>query len=236
MTLQHKGGVTKSFTATCIAEHYLIAGRPLKVVDADPSNKSLCAYKRLHGIPLDIMDDGNRVDPRKFDDLIEDIASADSDFVVDNGATNFLPFMAYLVEHRVAAVLADHKRALVVHVPIVGGAAMVDTVLGFRDIAANIGDPAAIVVWLNEAAAGVIRPDGDEFEDTKVFNQHREQVRGIIRVPHHSSELFGRDMAELLTLKQTFGEGIAGSHFRLMAKQRLTQLQREIFEQLDRVL
>src|ERR1700688_2336763 len=97
MTMQHKGGVTKSFCANCIAQYYVAKGRSIKVIDADPSNKSLAAYRSLGVVALDIMSENNNVDSRKFDDLIETIITTDNNYVVDNGATNFLPFMAYLV-------------------------------------------------------------------------------------------------------------------------------------------
>ena len=232
MTLQHKGGVTKSFCANCIAQYYTSKDRPIRVIDADPSNKSLAAYKSINAVPLDIMNDSNNVDPRKFDDLIEDIISADTDFVVDNGATNFLPFMAYLVDNRVAEILAANGRHLVLHVPIVGGEALMETIQGFDDIAGNIGESAKIVIWLNEAVKGLIQPGGKEFEETQAYLRHVGKITALVRVPYHSSELFARDMEELLSKKMTFAEAIEGGDFRLMTKQRLKQLQREIFEQI----
>lgn len=233
MTMQHKGGVTKSFCANCITQYYMSRGLPIRAIDADPSNKSLAAYKALSVVALDIMNANNNVDSRKFDDLIESIITTECDFVVDNGATNFLPFMAYLVSNRVAEILSDSGRELVLHVPIVGGEAMMETMLGFRDIASNVGDKAKIVVWLNEAVKGVIQPGGKDFEETQVYQDHKGQIAGLIRVPQHSSELFAQDMDELLTKKLTFAEAIEGPNFRLMAKQRLKQMQREIFDQIS---
>jgi hypothetical protein len=51
-------------------------------------------------------------------------------------------------------------------------------------------------------------------------------------VPYHTSELFAQDMDQLLTWKMTFEEAQQSPYFRLMAKQRLKQIQREIFDQL----
>ena len=140
MTLQHKGGVGKSFVANCVAQYYAWQKRPAKVIDADPSNKSLAAYKGLNVVPFDIMTANNTINTRAFDDIIDDIIGGDRDFIIDNGATNFLPFMAYLVDNNVAEVLAENGRELVVHVPIVGAEAMMETIAGFDDIATNLGD------------------------------------------------------------------------------------------------
>jgi hypothetical protein len=174
----------------------------------------------------------NTVDSRKFDDMMDDIIATPSDFVIDNGATNYLPFMAYLVENSVADVLTEHGRELVIHVPIVGAEAKMETLQGFDDIASNIGQNAKIVIWLIEAIKGVILFDGKEFEATKAYEAHRANINAIIRVPHHTSELFARDMDELLSKKMTFSEAIGSTEFRLVAKQRLRQMQREIFQQV----
>jgi hypothetical protein len=232
MTLQHKGGVGKSFAANCIAQFYQHENRPAKVIDADPSNKSLAAYKALKAQPLDIMTEDNTVDSRVFDDIIDDIISSDMDFVIDNGATNFLPFMAYIVQNSLAEVLSENGRDLVAHVPIVAAEAMMETIQGFDDIASNLGDRAKIVLWLNEALKGEIRPIDKEFEELPVYKNHKANIAAIVRVPRHKSELFAQDMDQLLSLKMTFNEAMQSPDFRLMAKQRLKQIQREIFDQL----
>jgi hypothetical protein len=43
-------------------------------------------------------------------------------------------------------------------------------------------------------------------------------------------------MDVLLSMKMTFAEAITSTEFRLMAKQRLRQIQREIFEQVALVI
>jgi hypothetical protein len=67
---------------------------------------------------------------------------------------------------------------------------------------------------------------------TKAYEAHQEKINTIIRVPQHASELFAQDMDEMLSKKMTFAEAIGSTEFRLMAKQRLRQMQREIFEQV----
>jgi hypothetical protein len=232
MTLQHKGGVGKSFVANCIAQYYLRQNRPAKFLDADPSNKSFAAYKALNVISFDIMTANNTVNSRALDNIIQ----SNEDFVVDNGATNFLPFMAYIVDNRVSEVLSEHGLELVVHVPIVGAEAMMETIQGFNDIATNIGGQAKIVVWLNEAVKGVIAPGGKDFEQIQAYINHKDRITALVRVPFHTSELFAQDMDQLLTRKMTFDEAQQSPDFRLMAKQRLKQIQREIFDQLAVVI
>jgi hypothetical protein len=152
--------------------------------------------------------------------------------VIDNGATNFLPFMAYIVQSNLAEILSENGRDLVAHVPIVAAEAMMETIQGLDDIAANLGESAKIVPWLNEALKGEIRPLNRDFEDLAVYKTHKARMAAIVRVPRHKSELFGQDMDQLLSLKMTFDEAMQSPEFRLMAKQRLKQIQREIFDQL----
>jgi hypothetical protein len=236
MSLQHKGGSTKSFTANVIAQFYKDKNRPIIVLDADPSNKTLMAYEGIGAQPVQIMAENNTIDPRCFDDLIEQFLSTESDFVVDNGAANFPPFMNYMIENSVPTVLAESGRKLVLHVPIIGGEAMEETMQGFANIAGHFENNISIILWLNEAIKGPISRDGKEFEDSKVYQLHRSKVGGIVRVPYHSSETFGADMEQLLKNRMTFQEGIESNAFRLMAKQRLKQMQREIFEQVSLVV
>ena len=65
-----------------------------------------------------------------------------------------------------------------------------------------------------------------------VYSRHKDSITALLRVPHHVSELFAQDMDQLLDKKMTFDEAINSPDFRLMAKQRLKQIQREIFDQL----
>jgi hypothetical protein len=109
---------------------------------------------------------------------------------------------------------------------------MMETIQGFNDIASNIGGQARIVVWLNEALKGEIQPDGKDFEQIQAYVKHKDKITALVRVPHHVSELFAQDMDQLLTRKMTFDEAMQSPDFRLMTKQRLKQIQREIFDQL----
>jgi ABC-type transport system involved in cytochrome c biogenesis ATPase subunit len=77
------------------------------------------------------------------------------------------------------------------------------------NIADHVESNVSIVLWLNEAVKGPITANGKEFEESKVYQQHRAKVGGIVRVPHHSAETFGADMEQLLKGRMTFEEGIA---------------------------
>jgi ectoine hydroxylase-related dioxygenase (phytanoyl-CoA dioxygenase family) len=56
----------------------------------------LNGYQHLNVTKLDILD-GDEINSRHFDELIELIATADTDIIVDNGASSFVPMSHYLI-------------------------------------------------------------------------------------------------------------------------------------------
>jgi hypothetical protein len=54
--------------------------------------------------------DGNRIDRRRFDSLLESILGSDESFIVDNGASALIPLRRYVVESAVASVLREANR------------------------------------------------------------------------------------------------------------------------------
>jgi hypothetical protein len=50
-----------------------------------------------------------------------------------------------------------------------------------------------------------------------------------------NQDTFGRDVEEMISAKLTFQEAIATARMPIMTKQRLKVVQRDLFEQLDRL-
>ena len=69
----------------------------------------------------------DEIDPRKFDDLIELIAKAENDVIIDNGASTFVPMSHYLISNQIPALLLGMEHELVVHTVITGSQALLDT-------------------------------------------------------------------------------------------------------------
>ena len=57
----------------------------------------------------------------------------------------------------------------------------------------------------------------------------------LIIFPKRNQDTFGRDVEEMIAAKLTFHEAITAAKLPIMAKQRLKIVQRDLFEQLDRV-
>jgi hypothetical protein len=153
LILQGKGGVGKSFIATLLAQYLQEKGVPVRCFDADPVNSTLASFPALQTTKLDLIessDKGRRINPRRFDDLVEHIAGqpADAHVIVDTGSSAFVPLLHYVVSNEVPAVLSQGGHELVVHTVVTGGQALLDTLHGAAQLVKQLDD-ARFVVWLN---------------------------------------------------------------------------------------
>jgi hypothetical protein len=232
-SLQGKGGVGKSFVASLLSQYFLEKNeQKVFCIDSDPINATLSGYEELKADHFNIMHRG-QVHERQFDTLVERICSENGIFIVDTGATNFIPIWHYILENEILRLLADHGRKTFVHTVIAGGQAFKDTVSGLDEIAGTITGR-NIIVWLNEYFGEVVR-DGKTFEDMAVWGKHREKFAGAVMIPQHNPQTWGEDVREMMERRLTFRKAIESPYFSLVAKQRLQILRREIYEQLDRI-
>ncbi len=229
--LQGKGGVGKSVAAAFLAQYKTSIGHTAECIDTDPVNSTFCGYKALNVQPLQIMEE-DEIDPRSFDVLIEILAAATSDVIVDNGASSFVPLSHFLISNRVPALLAEMGHELVVHTVITGGQALLDTVAGFLQLVVQFPSEAVFVVWLNPFW-GPIELEGKEFEQMKAYVAHKERVSAIVRLPSLKKETYGRDLGDMLKDRLTFDEALASSSLTIMTRQRLKIIRDQVFGQLE---
>lgn len=229
-TLQGKGGVGKSFVSALLAQFFRsLDGCVVKCIDTDPINQTFAGYKALDAQHLQLLN-GSRIDERTLDQLMERLMTEDGVFIVDNGASSFVPLSNYLIENDAIAMLESAGREVFIHSVLNGGQALTDTLAGFKQVAAQT-QTNNIVVWLNEFL-GPVEANGKTFKEMKAYTDHVDKVRGIIRIAKRNQDTFGKDVALMSAMRLTFGEVLTGGEFALMAKQRIKTVQREIFEQL----
>lgn len=231
MVLQGKGGVGKSMIAATIAQYKAHKGQKPICIDTDPVNATFEGYKALDVRRLNIMD-GDEINTRNFDALVEMVASADNDIIIDNGASSFVPLSHYLISNQVPALLQDMGHELVVHTVITGGQALTDTVSGFTQLVAQFPTEALFVVWLNPYW-GPIEHEGKGFEQLKAYTANKDRVGAIIQIPALKEETYGRDFAEMLQERRTFDEALADSSLTIMTRQRLKIVRTQIFGHMD---
>jgi len=230
LSLQGKGGVGKSLISSILAQYFMHRSLPVQCIDTDPVNRTLSQYKGLDVQQLRLLRDGS-IDQRGFDALMEIILTTEKIFVVDNGASTFIPLWNYFLENNVPALLKDAGKQLYVHTVITGGQALDDTLKGFGELA-ETADRRMVVVWLNEFF-GRIESAGKTFAEMAVYKQNEAKVVGSVGIPRRTPDTFGRDVEEMIALKYTFDEAIRSSDATIMTKQRLRVVQRDLFGQLD---
>jgi len=98
LVLRGKGGVGKSVVASWLAGFLMNGGKPVCCIDGDPVNRSLGQYKALRAEKLELVNQDGLVQRTRYDNLLERFAKESATFVVDSGATAFLPFWRYVVE------------------------------------------------------------------------------------------------------------------------------------------
>jgi hypothetical protein len=146
LSLQGKGGVGKSLVASILAQYLNRKAQAVRCIDSDPDpvNKTLSQHKGLRTAPLPLLREGG-IDQRAFDGLMEELLTADGVFVVDNGASTFIPLWNYFLENNVHELLRAAGKRLFVHTVITGGQALADTLNGFGQLAESTSDQNIVV-------------------------------------------------------------------------------------------
>jgi len=229
LSLQGKGGVGKSFIASILAQYLRETGQEVQCVDTDPVYQTFTQYAALKVCHLGLLNEG-RIDPRTLDALMERLLTEPGVFVVDNGASTFIPLWHYILENNVLDALREAGRRLYVHSVVTGGQALIDTLSGFGEIAKTTPDR-NVIVWVNEYF-GSVQDNGKRFIEMRVFRENEDKVAGTVAIPKRSVDTFGRDIEEMLRRKLTFSEAIASPDFSIMARQRLKVVRADLFDQL----
>lgn len=80
---------------------------------------------------------------------MERLLTEDGVFIVDSGASTFIPLWSYIFENKVLELLSNAGRTLYVHTVITGGQALADTLKGFESLAETTSQR-NLIVWINE--------------------------------------------------------------------------------------
>lgn len=231
LVLQGKGGIGKSVVASWLTEFLTTRGQKVCAIDADPVNRSLGQYRALGAEKLDLMNQDGLIERSRFDHLLDRFATEDTTFVVDSGATAFLPFWTYIVEAEMIRVLREAGRNVYVHVPISGGEMLNDTLLGFKTLATGAAEK-SLVLWINEYFGPVAR-EGKVFNQMQVYLDNEGKVLASVGIPQRSPDTFGETIRRMRERKMTFQEAIDSADFMLAQRSRLHIVRRDLFEQLE---
>ena len=232
IALQGKGGVGKSLISVILSQYLSSKGQDVCAIDVDPVNQTFSEYQGLRVECLNLLREGS-IDQREFDLLMERFLKEIGTFVVDTGASTFIPLWHYILENQALDHLRQKGKRVFIHSVITGGQSLNDTLSGFEALAETMREK-NIVVWLNEYFGPVLQ-DGAAFADMPVCKKHANKLHGSVAIVRRTADTFGRDMEEMISRKLTFDEAVKATDFTIMTKQRLLVVQRDLFEQLDRV-
>jgi MinD-like ATPase involved in chromosome partitioning or flagellar assembly len=234
LTLQGKGGVGKTLVTTLIAQYLTHKNTTPLCVDTDPVNKTFLGFKKLSVKSLEIMN-GDKVDIRKFDKLIEMILKSTDPIVIDNGASSFIPLTAYLNEGDILSFLSQNEITIFIHVVITGGQSLHDTIKGLEYIIKTFGESVNIIIWLNEYF-GKIEAKNKSFQEMNIFKKNKDFIYGLITIPEMSKETFGIDVKQMLEDRVTFDEYINSDNYMIIPRQRIKKFRDIIYNNISLVL
>lgn len=234
--LQGKGGVGKTFAALLLAQCIQERGEPLTLVDTDPVNASLSTLSGTETERVSIFV-GKKVDTRALDLFTERLADEDANFVIDNGASSFVPVSHYLLENDVVGILEEAGRQVVVHTVVTGGPAMLDTVKGFATIMESFPPSVSVVLWLNEYFGPIINTHGQPFEELPAYTQHRDRIFAVVRLAALSEEA-ASDLQDMVGKRLSFAQALAPGNAQLLRvqKSRLFKVKQALWPQIERVI
>jgi hypothetical protein len=230
LVLQGKGGVGKSFVAAILAQYFKTKTAQVHCLDTDPVNATFAQYRILGAEHLNVLKRG-AINDKRFDDLVEIVCRKAGIFVIDTGATTFVPLWNYFLENQIIGFLQQQGKRMFIHSIVSGGQAMSDTLNGLERIAETTTDR-NVIVWLNEYF-GEVTKDGKTFEEFKVAEAQAAKFLGTVVIRERNPNTYGDDVRQMLERRLTFGEAIELADFSLVSKQRLAIVRRELFQQID---
>lgn len=229
--MQGKGGVGKTTVAYILIQALQNiadndAGKPAQVVgiDTDPVNQTFSSFSSLKATAIDILGDDNEVNPLQFDVIIEAILNApDSCFVIDNGATSYLPVFNYLKNNDIVDILADQGKTTYIHVPVSGGQAALDTLEELKRMTEEF-PKAKIIIWENNHFGKIQEPVGTYFRENPEYTSTIKNAAGTVVLEKLDAKTTGYLYEKMTSELKTFADVACDPKEPFMTKQRLKKL------------
>ena len=247
--LQNKGGVGKTTLASFFSQYLISRGKPVVIVDADPSNKSLLNYTGLKIAEFDYMSD-NIADIFKFDpffDSLLDTLEDNSHCVFDVGASGYNDFMNYLFQQDDSFDILSSQATIYMHNIIPSSRDMVLSCIGGLKQAIDNTKKYNVpfILWQNRMD-GEIKIEGDNktylssIKETNIFNEIRDRayIVEIEDLTPKKKEILASAVHKMirntLTLKQVV-ESDLEVKFTRQDRIRCKSYMNRIYDQLDKI-
>lgn len=232
--LQGKGGCGKSLISTMLCQYIKDHLKSeLQAYDIDQVNTTLYHYKALKTVHVSIVDDDNKFNERKFDNLIDNIiTNLGKNIVIDTGSNTFLQLLEYTQENEIFSLLLNLGFDVYLHLVLAGGDQFTDTLHGIKSVIEQIN--VSSIIWINEffgPATTLLK--ASELSDKNYT--YGSRIKGTIILPHRTEKTFGEDIKLLNKSRLTLYEALNSKEFGLMPRMRLNTVFNEIYGQLDTI-
>ena len=194
-------------------------------------------FEQYKGIPVQhipVLNASQSIEPKQFDKLMESLLTEEGTFVIDNGANTFSPLLAYMIENDVISFLIENNKKVYIHCIVGGGHNLKDTANGFNSVARDIQD-APVVLWLNEHFGSMKTSEGKEFTETKAFKDNKSRLHGVVVLQARNHQTYGDDIKKMNAQRLTVEEVMQSPDFGLMEKQRIRNVAKDVFSQLEKI-
>lgn len=238
--LQGKGGVGKTTVSTFITQYlkdYL--KQDYMAIDTDQVNASFAKFKALNVETINVMQD-NIITDAGWENLTYKLINTDkSNIIIDNGASSFVPLIAYAIENDMVDLLTSEENSyagnIFIHVVIAGGEGLSHTLAGLNMICEKFNqDKVQIVVWINNFL-GKVETQDKKITDYPEYKSNESKILAVVRVPTYKGDLFKKDLSDMLTNNKTFEEMKNDIYVFIMSRSRYVKMQKEMFEELNNV-
>lgn len=238
--LQGKGGVGKTTVSTFITQYlkdYL--KQDYMAIDTDQVNASFAKFKALNVETINVMQD-NIITDAGWENLTYKLINTDkSNIIIDNGASSFVPLIAYAIENDMVDLLTSEENSyagnIFIHVVIAGGEGLSHTLAGLNMICEKFNqDKVQIVVWINNFL-GTVETQDKKITDYPEYKNNESKILAVVRIPKYKGDLFKKDLSDMLTNHKTFEEMKNDIYVFIMSRSRYVKMQKEMFEELNNV-
>lgn len=233
--LQGKGGCGKTLVASLIAQSLKERGEPVVCIDTDPVNRSFTAIETLGAQPVRLVK-GNKVDVDAMNAWSERAVAEDASFVVDNGASSYLPMLEYLLEAEIFECIAESGKRVIVHMPVIDGRSLAHTVDALELASKSLPPCVDIVPWFNPYFGPLVADDGAELDQTELYADMAVRLSGPVKLPTLHPDYAGAYFERMLDANRTFADERADTAAGMISRMWLERTWKRIDEQIVQVL
>ena len=204
-------------------------GYPVTGFDTDPSNHTFADFTELGVTHVDVVDENDEIDQRRFDNLVETICrqKTDEHIIIDTGSSCFQSLFSYLKHNKPFDLLKSCGHQIYAHTLIAGGGDFAHTTTSLVALVKEFPD-IPFIVWKNRYH-GELSFNNQTFEQLDYYPIVKDHIKATINIPLKNAKTFGADIEYLMATKLTF-RSAGKSSMPMMVQQRLNLFWLELCE------